>query len=135
MKKLLLIALTSFILFSCKKDSFRGIEGGWRDVAHYRQQPNGSFEWLTNNGYWHLFYSFSSEGKFATFTDVPEGSGSYSYDGGSRTLVLKYEANANGGAANSVKYMVEQLGNDRLVLAEYASSGELYSKTEFERND
>lgn len=135
MKRLLIIPLTSLILFSCKKESFRDFEGKWMSVADYRQQPNGSFEWFnygTNPG-WHFYFTFYPEGKFAAFTDVPGGSGSYSYAERSGSLLLNYEANAYGGTAQTAIYKVERLETDRIVLASYSNSGILYSKTEYAR--
>ena len=136
LKRSIVILLASFILFSCHKESFQDFEGSWMNVGEYRQQPNGNFEWTYGYGPgWHNFFTFYSDGRFGAHSDVPEGSGRYSYDRRSKTLHLNYEADAYGGTASTASLIVEKLESGRLVFAYYSSSGVLYHKTEYTRID
>jgi len=136
LKRLLIILLSSFILSSCHKESFRDFEGTWYNVAEYRQQSNGSFEWIVyRSAGWHTFLTFSTGSRFAVHSDVPEGAGSYNYDRRSGNLQLNYETNAYGGTPHTVTYKVEKLESGTLLLACYSNSGELYFKTEFAKTD
>ena len=129
------LASCLFFLFifspSCKKDSFPGIIGHWISVADYREQQNGNFEWIPADGRSYFHYSFYPDGRFSSWSDVPSGYGTYSYNRSSGDLQLNFEANSYGGAVGTITLKVEKTNQDRLIFAHFSNTGILYTKTEF----
>ena len=119
-----------FLFVSCKKESSIGIVGDWKSVSVYTMQNNGIYSWIGTGGH-SDFYAFSDQGTFASSTDVPGGSGKYSYDSGLQSLVLNYDADRYGNVPGTEILKVELLTNDKLIVS-YLSSGNV-RKTEYAR--
>ena len=94
-------------------------------------QDNGTYNWVPVNGH-PQFYNFSTEGRFGSATDVPDGSGSYNYDEALQKLTLQYEADPYGNMPGTKSLKVEILDRDKLILS-YSSSGNFIYKTEYSR--
>ena len=107
------------------------IVGQWRSVSVYTIQDNGVYNWVAVDGR-PQFYNFSTEGRFDAATDVPGGSGSYSYDEALQKLTLHFEAGSYGSVAGTEDLKVEALDQDKLILS-YSSGGSLIYKTEYSR--
>ena len=128
---ILCLFVLSLSFTSCKKESQNNIVGQWRSVSNYTMQDNGTYNWLPVNGH-PQFYNFSSEGKFASATDVPGGSGSYSYDEELQKLTLHYEADRYGNIPGTTNLNVELPDRDKLILSYTSSDGRIF-KTEYSR--
>ncbi len=110
-----LITLTILSL-SCKKESSRDIVGEWESVLVYTLQDNGVPAWTSTENH-PQFYSFSAEGRFSSLTDVPGGSGKYSYDSELQNLILNYEVDRYGNLPGTQTCKVELLTNNKLILS------------------
>ena len=117
---------------SCKKDSFPDIVGQWVSDAVYIKQENGTFNWVEGPRFSEHF-NFYPDSRFAYMSDVPGGHGTYSYNNGTKDLLLNYEADPYGNIPQTVTYKVEKLNNDKLIIAYYSAAGSLFAKTEYSR--
>ena len=128
-----ILCLSLFLLLftSCKKESTTSIVGQWRSVSVYTIQDNGNYNWVSVDGR-PQFYNFSTEGRFDAVTDVPDGSGSYSYDEALQKLTLNFEAGIYGSLTGTRDFKVEVLDRDKLILS-YSSAGNVIYKTEYSR--
>ena len=77
--------------------------------------------------------TFEADAQFYSFTDVPEGAGTYTYKRSSNLLQLQYEADRYGNPARSALQKVETLTNDKLVIAREPSVNGMIYKTEYTR--
>src|SRR6266542_4941013 len=107
---LFLLILSSF---SCKKESFPSIVGQWSSIAVYAPD-NGVYSWSTMDGF-RQFHQFYSDGKFASWTDVPGGSGTYSYN--KNDLILNYEPNRYVNITSTQILKVEELTKSNLIVS------------------
>ena len=124
------LVIFTFVTFSCKKESAPAIVGEWRMSAVYTNTTSGSYEWITTIRFPELL-TFNSDSKFSSFTDVPGGSGTYSYSRVSNELQLNFEAD-NWYPTRSTVLKVESLTKDKLVtLLTYASG--IVRKNEYTR--
>ena len=118
---------------SCKKDSFQGLVGQWISVAYYRNDT-GTFTWVPASMMrFPDQISFTGDSRFATFTDVSGVGGTYIYDKRAKQITLNVEADRIGNPAHSETLMVEKLSDDKLLVAQYYTSGALATKTEYSR--
>ena len=76
---------------------------------------------------------FEADAQFSVFTDVPGGTGKYSYSRSSDELQLKYEADRYGNPAREALQKVETLTNDKLIIAREPSANGMMYKTEYTR--
>ena len=127
---ILCLSLILLLFSSCKKESSISIVGQWRSVSVYMMQDNGTYNWEPVSGH-PQFYNFSTEGRFGSATDVPDGSGSYNYDEEIQKLTLQYDA-PYGNMPGTRSLKVEILDRDKLILS-YSSSGNFTYKTEYSR--
>lgn len=110
------LLLVSLFSISCKKESFPELPGQWVSDAIYGELDNGSYGWKPAGGYNH-FYSFGTNGRFGTFTDVPGGGGTYRYNSQTGELLLNYEADRYGHTARIETVMVERLNNGSIIIS------------------
>ena len=132
--KIAAYCLLALLFFSpaCKKDISSAIIGNWISVSDFTMQANGIYMWTPVDRYPQSF-SFSSEGRFSSFTDVPGGTGKYNYDGGLQQLTLSYEADGYGNIPNMQNFKVETITSDKLVLSYFSPANNLVFKTEYLR--
>lgn len=91
-------------------------------TAVYSDPVNGGNGWVTTFRFAENI-TFNSNSQFYSFTDVPEGSGTYNYNRSSNELKLNFEADNYGYPASSALLKVESLTNDRLVTTSTYASG------------
>ena len=77
--------------------------------------------------------TFEADAQFTFFTDVPGGTGKYSYSLSSNELQLQYEADPYGNPPRLALQKVETLTNDKLVIAREPSVNGMMYKTEYAR--
>ena len=116
---ILSVSLLLVCITSCKKESSSNlIIGQWVSTAVYKIEDTGTSHWVPIDGLARQFYTFSTDGKFGSRTDVPGGGGSYNYDHELQELILNYEPNQylyiN---STSVELTVEMITNEKLILS------------------
>jgi len=92
------------------------IIGQWESVAHYALDDSGNYGWYSQNG-WSERISFLADGSFSIYTDVPSGSGTYSFEDNSNSVTLNYRADQYGNTAHTVTFAIEDMSNKELTLA------------------
>ncbi len=122
----------AILSLSCKKESSRGIVGEWESVLVYTMQNNGGYGWTSTENH-PQFYSFFAEGRFSSSTDVPGGSGKYSYDSELQNLILNYEVDCYGNLPGSQTCKVELLTNNKLILSYSSPGNNFVYQTEYSR--
>jgi hypothetical protein len=132
----LLILIGLFSLSSCSKEksyvSPSDIVGKWMSTAVYFQD-NGQYNWVETNSF-REFLTFFPDARFDIFTDVPGGTGIYSYNSQLKSIRLQFK-DASGGTTAVEERSVEDINNRKLVVAFYQPSGQLINKVEYTRID
>lgn len=129
MKGKLLIALlcSNLVFYSCKKDSTPGIAGKWLNTAVYTDPAKGGNGWSSDLKFPQLL-TLDQNARFYSFTDVPEGSGTYQFHRVSNQLRLDYEASQYTVPAGCIIYTVEHLDIDRMVTTIVYSDGFIFKR-------
>lgn len=124
MKGKILISIFCCILVfsSCRKDTAPGIAGKWLNTAVYTDPAKGGIGWSSDLKFPQLL-TLEQNARFYSFTDVPEGSGTYQFHRASSQLRLDYEAGQFNPAAGTLVYTVEHLDTDRMVTTIVHSDG------------
>jgi hypothetical protein len=121
---------------SCSKtrdlESTQPIVGKWVSTAVYAEDA-GQFNWVASNGF-REFLTFYPDARFNIFTDVPGGSGTYSYNNPARVLKLLFQ-DANGGVTNEESREVEKIDDRKMTVALFSPQGKLVGKVAYERID
>ena len=120
MKGRLLVVSSLFIVFlgiSCKKEAQPGIIGNWGAEAMYIDNGNGVMEWVRPGmGY---LISFTSNGRFSIFTDMPSGHGTFTYERASGKITLIYERSNPNAVATPVIIHVAEITTEKLTLVDF----------------
>lgn len=114
MKKILFFISLSIFLFSCQKSKQASIVGGWIEISAYTE-INGQYNWGPAAKF-PLRVSFSPDGKYSAFNDVPAGNGNYSYDHSSMKLQIE-TLNPVTLADYTVSYL-----NDNYLVIDYSAN-------------
>jgi len=109
------------------------IIGQWMSVAVYKIEDNGTSHWIPIDGLATEFYTFSTDGKFGSRTDVPGGGGRYNYDNELKELILNYEPNQYINNTSVQNLMVEVITNNKLILSSFSPMTNAVNKTEYSR--
>jgi hypothetical protein len=129
---LLLITLS---IISCTKESLPNatddIVGKWKNTAVYSDPAQGGHGWEAVTRF-HEYATFNADAKFSFVTDVPASTGTYSFNGSSKDLLLRFEADQSGNTSRSETRKVEVMTEDKLILSFTSPDGMIY-KTEYSR--
>lgn len=117
MKKSLLVLIFSVFLFSCQKQKYASIVGGWVEISSYAER-SGQNSWGPAARF-PLKLSFREDGKYYAFNDVPAGNGNYFYE--PKNKVLQIETL---NPVNTSIYTVSFLTDDYLII-EYSTDYKL----------
>ena len=131
----LLLTITGFLSSCSKEKNFTtapAIVGRWMSTAVYTEQ-NGQFNWLETNSF-REFVTFFPDARFAIFTDVPGGTGTYIYNNQARSIRLQFKDAAGGNVAVEER-SVEDISKEKLVVAFFSSQGELVNKISYRKVD
>jgi hypothetical protein len=130
---LFLITLT---ITSCSKESVPGVTenivGKWKNTAVYSDPAKGGHGWETVTRF-HEFVTFNPDAKFTFFTDTPASTGTYSFNGSSKDLLLYFEADQYGNSSRSEIRKVETMTDDKLIVSFVSPADGMIYKTEYGR--
>jgi hypothetical protein len=101
------------------------------NTAVYTDPANGGFGWEIVSR--HEFLTLNPNAEFHFFTDVPGGTGIYSYDGSLRVLQLQFEADQYGNSSRSEIRKVESMTEDKLITSFVSPINGMIYKTEYSR--
>jgi hypothetical protein len=125
-KKLTLFIFSIIVITSCNKYKFPSIVGQWIETSAYVEQSPSQFQWI-EAGRWPLNMTFTNEGEFWCFNDVPAGYGEYSFDHSTKQLKMKA---AVSGQTNV--YTVSLLRVDEMIV-DIVINGSIVRKTRYRR--
>jgi hypothetical protein len=114
LKNFLLIFSLFLFLNSCSKEKEISIAGSWQLEAIYRESEPGVFYWEQTPARFYYVITFSKNGTFSSFSDVPEGHGSYEYNSSTRKLTFW---DSNSIAANITE--VSLLNQKKMIIDSY----------------
>lgn len=120
-------------IVSCKKESTPGIVGKWMNTAVYSDPSKGGYGWEMVTR--HEFVTFNPNEQFDIFTDMPGGSGRYTFNRASNDLLLNFEADIYGNTARSEARKVESITENKLITFFVSPLDGMIYKTEYTRID
>ena len=130
------LILITLLITSCSKESIppvaENIIGKWKNTAIYSDPAKGGHGWETVTRF-HEYVSFNPNAKFIFFTDTPASTGTYSFNGSSRDLLLHFEADQYGNASRSEIRKVETMTDDKLIVSFVSPGDGMIYKTEYSR--
>jgi hypothetical protein len=132
--KALLPCLSFFILLvtSCKKESVPAIVGKWMNTAVYSDPAKGGHGWEPVTLF-HEVVTFNADAKFHVFTDTPGSGGTYNFNGSSKDLLLRFEADQYGNTSRLETRKVESMTEDRLITVFVSPVDGMIYKMEYNR--
>jgi hypothetical protein len=116
-----------FFFVSCTREKQPGIVGSWTETATYRQSVPGQFNW-EYGARWATCITFTSDGHYSAFNDVPAGHGSYQFNAATRELKINH---ANTGGISTC--IVSRL-DDEYMDIDYLNNGVLELRNRYKRN-
>lgn len=130
---LFLITLT---IISCSKQAVppvaENIVGKWKNTAIYSDPAQGGHGWETVTRF-NEYVTFNPDAKFVFFTDTPERTGTYSFNGSSKDLLLQFEADQYGNINRSEVRKVETMTQDKLIVSFVSPTDGMIYKSEYNR--
>lgn len=102
-------------------------------MAVYSDPAKGGYGWEMVTR--HEYVTFSPNEQFDFFTDMPGGSGRYTFKRTSNDLLLNFEADIYGNAARSEVRKVETITESKLITFFISPLDGMIYKTEYTRID
>ncbi|MBI5371627.1 MAG: hypothetical protein HZA79_06345 [Sphingobacteriales bacterium] len=126
MKRTAILLILSVFLFSCKKEKTSTLVGSWVEEANYTAQSSGAYTWEPASRFpFHI--SFTGEGQYSSYNDVPAGYGRYQYNPATSDLQLM-PAGTQQVYINKVSLL-----NETYVILDYYSNGVMEKRTKFRK--
>ncbi|MBL7725130.1 MAG: hypothetical protein JNK27_13340 [Chitinophagaceae bacterium] len=126
MKRSVILFFTLIIFFSCKKEKSESIIGSWIEEANYSMDQSGQFTWQPAARF-PLHITFTGNGQYYAFNDVPAGGGTYNYNPSTKDLRLMPS-----GSANSSLHKISLLAEEYIII-DYMYNSELMMRVKYKR--
>ena len=128
--------IVTLLITSCSKETVtpvaENIIGKWKNTAIYSDPAQGGHGWETVTRF-HEYVTFNPDAKFIFFTDTPGSTGTYSFNGSSKDLLLQFEADQYGSIDRSEVRKVETMTQDKLIVSFVSPADGMIYKSEYNR--